>query len=331
MAALNGRSGFLRIAYLVRFTSDVSVEVAISGDVKTDLDALKADATLEDCQARVTAGLEEGHLKQEVSEKGSVAADMKAKALRLAADKAAATLQGMIQRGTSPVAASQLRVSVFLADTAVKSEERTTDLSSWFPGGAGPDHVRPVGGNVGGTDLGPGPKAGQTVALDFDDRTDLPLAFVEVARGTIKALLRPPAFEPVTLASSDSSGPLTVTTNYTTGGPPFQATLAPPDAGGWKLSVAALGMQRVTIDGAARRDAGARELRVRAQYRPSGNGTDLDRTIYLRNDLWQQAFYVVTRDAALNGVLEFDWKETAADGSVKSGRIETSDPNLRLA
>lgn len=332
IAALNGRSGFLRIAYLIRFTSDVSIEVVISGDVKADLEALSADATLEDCRARVSAGLDNGHLTQEVSENGPVPAEMKAKALTLAAEKAAEMLQSMVQQVTAPapVSVSQLRVSAALSDTAVRSEERATDVSTWFPGGAGPDHVRPIGGNSGGPGPGPGPKAGQTVAFDFGDRTDLPVAFVEAARGATKAVLRPPAFEPATLAGPESQEALTVTTNYTDGGPPYRATLAQPEAGGWKISLAQLGLQRVVIDGTARHAAGARELRVRAQYRPTGNGTDEDRTIYLRNDIWVQAFFVVTRDASIAGALAFDWQETGADGSIRSGRIETPDPSLKL-
>jgi hypothetical protein len=226
---------------------------------------------------------------------------------------------------------TQLKVTATLTDTLMTSEERSTDISSWFVGGAGPDHVKPLPGAGGGTaPVSPPAGADDPVLLAFDDRTDLPIAFVEIARAGKKAVLRPPAFEKVTLARADSADPATVTTNYTSGGPAFKATLAGPGTDGWIIAPEQLGLQRVVVDATARRDSGAKEVRVRIRYRPSGQGSDDDRTIYLRKDAWAAAFYEVTRSATLDGVLEFEWKETGADGSVKNGKSETSDPSLKL-
>ncbi len=331
VAALNGRSGFLKITYLVTVPEFLSVDVTIRGDVKDQLAALDSSATLADCRESVEAALADGRLTLEAADHGPVSDEMRRKAKRLATDKAAGALLQMIHVDPSPPADTQLEVKAALTDTAMISEERSTDISSWFAGGAGPDHVKPLPGAGGGTPpVSPPAGADDPVLLGFEDRTDLPIAFVEIARAGKKVVLRPPAFEKVTLAHGDSTDPATVTTNYTTGGPPFKMTLAGPGTDGWIIAPEQLGLQRVVVDAAARRDAGAKEVRVRIRYRPSGQGSDDDRTIYLRKDTWTTSFYEVTRSATLDGVLEFEWKETGADGSVKNGKSETSDPSLKL-
>ena len=331
VAALNGRSGFLKIAYFVTVSALASIEVTIAGSVGDDLAKLDSSSTLEDCRHLIEAALMGGRLTRAASEQGPVSAEMRQKAQRLATEKAAGALLQMTRLAKSSPANTDLKVAAKLTDTVMTSEERSTDISSWFPGGTGPDHVKPLpGAGTVAPPVSPPSETDDPVLLGFDVTADLPIAFVEIARAGTKAVLRPPAFEKVTLARVESSDPATVTTAYTDGGPPFKSTLAAPAANGWVLKLEDLGLQKVVVDASARRAAGAREVRVRIRYRPSDQGSDDDRTIYLREDTWTTAFYEVTRSATLAGILEIEWKETGADGSVKNGRSETSDPNLKL-
>ena len=107
-----------------------------------------------------------------------------------------------------------------------------------------------------------------------------------------------------------------VRTNYSDGGPAFETKLPLTDSKGWTLKPEDLGMAKIVLDGSRPKATGSTDVRVRVVYRPSGKGTHDDRTIYFRRDNWTASWYIVTRSAGLEGSLEFDWRETAADGSV---------------
>src|SRR5262249_7875715 len=76
-AALNGRSGFLQVTYLVTVPSLVSAAATITGDVQKDLASLDANATLEDCRVRIQEALISGRLKMQVDAQGSVSDDLR--------------------------------------------------------------------------------------------------------------------------------------------------------------------------------------------------------------------------------------------------------------
>jgi hypothetical protein len=128
-----------------------------------------------------------------------------------------------------------------------------------------------------------------------------------------------------------SEGPLLATTYYTDGGPPYEFRPAPAVGGECSLTPADLGLARVTFDGSARRAAGAREIQLRALYRPAGAGTEDGCVVYLHEDKWEVSWYVVSRSAGLDGVVEYEWQETAGDGSVTQHPAQTAQkPEVRL-
>lgn len=215
--------------------------------------------------------------------------------------------------------------------------ERSTDVSAWFIGGAGADHIMVVAATIGDAQPATGQGAADqqsptpqqsapafTVKLCFDAK-EAPIAFIQVKCGDAQAVLRGSGFDPVTLTGAVAGQPLAVKTSYTESGPPFETTLPPAGAEGWALAPPDVGLARIVADASSRRDAGASEARLHVRYRPSGKGSDDERTIYLRGKEWIATWFLITRSRDLGGVLEFQWKETAADGSAVFHPSATTD------
>lgn len=234
------------------------------------------------------------------------------------------------------------RGQVTLAERSPVAIERSTDVGDWFASGAGLEHIQVVTATIGDVQptaqsSGPSPSAPTqpstpsfTVRIGFDTK-DAPLAFIQVSCGEAQAVLRGASFDAVTLAGAPAGQPLIVKTSYTMSGPPFETTLPPASAAGWTLSPSDVGLAQVVADATARRAAGAREVRVRVRYRPADKGSDDERTVYLRRDEWMATWFLVTRSRTLGGVLEFEWKETAADGTAQFHSSATTDqPELKF-
>jgi hypothetical protein len=146
VACLNGREQFLKVAYQVSFARDVAVRVTICGNVKTELDALPREATLEDCLKQVDDALAKGRLEEEISEEGPVPAELRARAERMTREKAANLLLTMLQRPPADPTDAELAATVGLGDTVTTADEKSTDVAGWFPDGSGSDHVRVLPG-----------------------------------------------------------------------------------------------------------------------------------------------------------------------------------------
>jgi hypothetical protein len=332
VAALNGRQRFLSIGYQMALAVEILAETAIAGDVREDIAVLGKEATLEACLAQIETAIAAGRLSLTHSGTAEPSDAIWQKAERLVKEKAATILQRFVQGAIANPAQSTIEASVSLADTAMLPIERSTDVSSWFPKGKGTDHIRVLPASIPGSDQPPPPPVttGRTVRLGFDAK-EIGIAFIQLTQGDAKQTLRAPDFNSITLPANQSANPLLVKTHYTDSGPPFEVTLATPSAEGWVLSPKDLGLVKVAIDGSALREAGCKQARVRVLYRPSGKGSEDDRTIYLRRDDWTASWYIVTRSSNLNGVLEYEWKETKADGSVvKHPFVTTDKPELKL-
>jgi hypothetical protein len=330
LAALNRRAGFLAVRYRMTLPIEVMASTAISGDVRADVVELGPDASLADSKRRVESALGAGRLALSRTATTGAPAELQARADRLAMEKAASVLLHLARQGAGEPVESALEAEATLKEPVSLPIERATDVGTWFPAGQGLDHVHVLTAPPGDRSVSPTGASGELVRLGFD-REDAPIAFVQLSRGAAKATLRAPGFEPVTLSGDASGGPLVVRTHYTDGGPSFESTRQTPDAGGWVLGPEALGLARVVVDGSRLRAGGARAARVRVRYRPSGGGSADDRTVYLRDDRWTASWYVVTRSADLGGVLEFEVRETAADGSVVQHAAETTaEPLVQL-
>jgi hypothetical protein len=329
VAALNGREGFLRITYRGFLPSEVPVTVSISGDVTKEIAALGSNVTLEDCRNQMNTAIAAGRLKVDKSYPSGVSDDVLKEVVDLAKEKGAEILLKMasdLRAGFTPEESS-LKVTVSRTERRALPIEPSTDVSAWFTAGRGPDHIRVLPTTVDSSrKASSGPV---TVKVGFDP-ADAPIAFIQVGWGEAKATMRGPPFGPVTLKGSGSGEPLVIKTSYTDGGPSYESKVSSPGPEGWVLSPKDLGLANVVVDGTAQKQSGKKAV-IHVHYRPSGKGTEDERSITFRFGDWVESWYVVTRNEGLDGVLEYDWKETAGDGSVTDHPTVTTDkPELKL-
>ncbi|HLJ27860.1 MAG TPA: hypothetical protein VKY85_14205 [Candidatus Angelobacter sp.] len=320
-SALSGREKVLKVLYEISGQSTVSCTVTISGDVRPDLQELDPGADSDACRSQVDSAITGGRLQLTVSG-DQVSTGLRDKTIDKAKDQAAEVLQRMLTGADADLDAAHLMASATLSETNPVKLSREADVGKWFSDG------RTVKLFVAAS---PAPASGGKVQRSFKlgfDPKDFPIAFVQVASGEAKQLLQPPAFSPVTL-TLDSSKPVTVTTNYTDGGPAYQAQV---DAGSaTSLTPQQLGFCLVSVDGSARKQAGATQIKIRVRYLPQGNGTEDEHTINWRYGDWTDSWYFVSRDSGLGGVIEYSWQETANDGSVADHPAsKTSETQLKL-
>ena len=330
VGALDGNAGYMEVTYLGSLPATVPASTLITGDASTDVTRLGKGATAAAAQAQLDAGIAAGRLRIQHAHPPGAPEDLRHAVETQAREMAAALLLEMA-RGIPP--ASSLDASTFAA-TASRTEttslplERSTDVSTWFADGRGTDHVRVLGAPLpdqenDSTEAGP-----LTVRLGFD-LGDAPINFVELTWDGEKGRLRGPDFEPVMVPVGEGS--LLATTYHTDGGPPYESRLAPAVGSECSLTPADLGLARVTFDGSARWAAGAREIQLRALYRPAGSGTEDSCIVYLHEDKWEVSWYVVSRSTGLDGVIEYEWQETASNDPVVRHSPETAkEPEVRL-
>ena len=316
VASLNGRRDFLKVGYKGSLPVEREARVSISGDVSQEVSALDKSASIVDALAIVESAISKGTLKIEASEDEGVSQDLRDNTNRQAREKAASIIMAIaISAGNSGQA--KLESTVSRTETAQVPLESATDISSWFPGGTGADHIIVVGVTITEPDKSSVTESvvqTKFVKLGFE-AIEMPVTFIELKLGNVAAKMVGPGFADASLPA-DVSGELLVRTNYSDGGPAFETKLPLTDSKGWTLKPEDLGMAKIVLDGSRPKATGSTDVRVRVVYRPSGMGTHDDRTIYFRRDNWTTSWYIITRSAGLEGSLEFDWSETVADGSV---------------
>ena len=212
-----------------------------------------------------------------------------------------------------------IRYTIIAPDEGGQSTklERSTDVGDWFAARRGSEHIHVMPTSTltptTTSTAKPSLPAAQQIALPGPLKT-APIAFVNLERGQAAAILRPPAFADVALAAADA--PLHCTTQYTQG-KPYSTVLTgvAPDQP-YALTPADVGLAAVTVSAPEHHATGAHEVRVQVRYLPAGSGTDDERTVYLRGDHWQEAWWVITRHATLDGELEVTAKITEQNGAV---------------
>lgn len=216
--------------------------------------------------------------------------------------------------GRTGFLAVRYRITVKHEQGSWITDERLTDIGDWFVTRQGSDHIQ-IMPTPSLQPLKPASPAGLQIAVG-EDLQSAPLAYIQLAQGDETAVLRPPAFTPVTLAPTTESAPVRCTTYYTNGQP--YSTNLTPVAGAtiYQLTPADLGLALVTVSAPTHEVAKAHEVRVLVRYRPTGAGSDDERTIYLRGDHWQEGWWVITRHPTLQGELEITAKVTQANGAV---------------
>jgi hypothetical protein len=323
ISSLNGRQNILKISYIGSLPVEREAKVSISGNVSREISALGKNVSLEDALLVVESAILKGSLNVERSEDESVSQDLKDKTYQQAKEKAASAIVAMVSGSSGQFNQSKIESAVSRTETVQVPLESAADISTWFPGRIGADHIIVTGVTITEPDkssvtqlVGQPTSKTKFVKLSFDTG-EMPVAFVDLKFGDAGTKLVGPEFAEASLPV-EAVSELVVRTNYTDGGPAFETRLPLTDSEGWTLKPEDLGLAKVVLDGSGPKETGSTDVRVRVVYRPSrsGKGTYDDRTIYFRHDSWTASWFLVTRSVGLEGSLEFDWRETTADGSV---------------
>ena len=319
--ALSGRENVLKVQYQISGQSAVSCTATISGDVRQDVQELDSESDFDTCRSRIESAIADGRIQVTVSG-DQASAELRDRTISKAKDYAARTLQRMLAGTDSSLDAAHLLASVTLSDTKPVKLLREADVGGWFSGG---NSVKLV---VAAVPAGPpGDTINSTFKLGFDLQ-DLPIAFVQIASGSVKDVLRPPAFSPITLKLNPGK-PVTIATKYTDGGQPYEIQINA--ASEMSLSPQQMGCCLVTVDGSDRKQNGAKQLKMRVKYHPTGNGTEDEHTINWQYGDWTDSWYFISRESGLGGVIEYSWQETASDGTVVDHPpLKTSQTQLKL-
>jgi hypothetical protein len=340
VAALNGRTGFVLVRYHVVAPIKASARAKLEGGIETALAALSGSAAPEEIREWVDGAVATRDLVLTEETDGPADAALKQQARELVMEKFVTLLTARLRqpppdsgspkmrRSAAGTSDATLSVESVVSKMVEQQFERVADVSTWFAPGTGAGHVTVLPGPVGPGPGGPGPtppKDRVSVGLGIPTR-DLPVAFIEARCGEKKVLLRAPGFESSVIEGTSCGDGVTVTTHFTTGDQPWRSTVPAADAE--RISATALGLTEIVVDGRERQEAGARDIRVRVQFHPSGPGPTEDRTFYLRDATWVASFFVVTRGAPLDGECKLDWKETTRDGQVRHHKYTAANQSV---
>lgn len=328
IAALNGRENFLVVTYQGTLATEIPVSTSIQGDIRTDLAMLNQNTTLADCLEQIELAISANRLIVQRSHPETVDSELVLKVDQIAKYKAASVLLDQLQQAQRDPDRATLEVTATLIATQLLTIERSTDISTWFEGNTGLDHVRvlpPVSKEPEQTS-----SESLTVRLGFDAQ-DSAIAFIQVKFGEAQATLRPPKFDTVTFSSVQSSSSLMITTHYTDGGSSWENQLPFPQAAELSLNPNDVGLALIVVDASARKQAGSTSLQIQVKYIPKNSGTEDERTLYFRFGEWTDSWYIVTRSTDLGGVLEFEAKETTLDDVViKHPLTTTTETEIKL-
>jgi len=322
--AMTGRQQILKVTYEISGQSLAYCTATISGDARQDVQDLQSNAEAADCRRQIDTSLVEGRLQLAVT--GDDVSDaFRTRVVNAAKDQASGLLQKMLGGNDATLDAAHLESSVTLAEARPAKMTREADIGTWFGGMSAANILitpsSPDAPSVEG-------KVDRTIRLGFEPK-DFPIAFIQITSGNTQAALSPPVFSPVRL-TVQAGKPVTVKVNYTNGGSAYQAQVeaaSEPVA----LMPQQLGFCAVNFNGTARKEAGSSRIKIRAKYRPSGNGSEDETVISWGFGDWTETWYVVSRDSGLAGVIEYTWQETAADGSVvEHPAAEATGPEVKL-
>lgn len=241
---------------------------------------------------------------------------------------------------------SHLQTTAQASEIQTYEVKQQTDISTWFIQSRGTDLIRvspvsleepsrtgdqPAPDQESPTSTEP-TSTEMTIQLGFDG-SDAPIASIQVTWGSDTASLQRPAFEPVVITGDGEL--LVIETRYTLGGPAFVTKLPISDSQPqiWTLTPEQLGLASIVVDGSRPQAEGAKKARITVRYQPSGSGTPDSKIInfHQRDRDWQAHWYVITRSSELDGVIEWYWQETPAQGAgTKHPPVRTQTPPIQL-
>lgn len=344
MAALNGRPGFLSVRYEASLPTFIEVTGKLTGNVTDVVTKLKnaTPSTLVEVQKLIQQAILEGSVQLTVETVDNTPESLVTRTSELVLQQAAELLQRFVRGEANIPDIARVEVTASLKEPRVIPLQLQTDIATWFGSMDGSDHLHIAPGTSPmpcelpastGQPVGTGgpPSELLRVRLGFA-AGEAPLALVRLRRGGVQALLSPPDFIPVELPKGAPNGPVILEASYTTGGPAYQTNLTVPATGDMELAPGDLGMVQVTVDARSLVEAEAKKARILLRYWPEGSGVADERTVHFRNLEWQASWFFITRNRALNGILEYEWQVTTADGElIKYEMVETTSPQIVLS
>jgi hypothetical protein len=322
--ALAGKQKRLRAVYELKLARKAGAHASIRGAATEAIPVLTAEPSVERAASWVEEALTSGTLSLSTQEWGIDAGRLLASAVTEAKGKAATLVFSM--QGGAPVSVTnrtdQVVSEVRLEEPRVVPTRREGDLAGWFKAGRKPATL---------TASAEAPKPGATTSVTLKlgfDPTSAPIAFIEVTgHEGPPTVLRAPAWQPVMV---NASGKVSLTVRYSTGAPPFTTEIA-ADGGERLLQMNELGLVRVTLDASAKKASGATQARVVVNYLRGGQTVESWPVPFRFGD-WTDAWFLVTGARDLNGVLEYHWQATKADGSIETGGpTQTDQPTVVIS
>jgi hypothetical protein len=144
-SALNGRADLLRVVYSVSVDVSVAASATLSGDVAADLQEIDSDATAEDCETALQAGVEAGRLELETSADPDTPDTLVKEVRQQVMDKAADLLHRVLAGSETDFDAAHLKVAVSKTSPVQVALTRTSDAGTWFSGTAAAQHIQVIG------------------------------------------------------------------------------------------------------------------------------------------------------------------------------------------
>lgn len=344
---LNGTDSYLRIRYIAGIPVTKTASAALKGDL-AKIPALSGQGLDPNSIPEIlNQAIEDGifDLKMEGDEDMLLAEKLK----RLIFEKAIQAIKNYAENNKTYSSASNdivmkegtLSVKA-TADTSVSINiEPEADIARWFEGQNTTDYIT---GSPGpqvsrGTELSnksnnsashPASTAAPELTVSVPpDLNESAVNFITIISDRARGVLSPPSFVPVKIPTP-ASGSLTLSTAYTDGGPPFETTIAATIGSEMVLQPSDLGLSEVVFDAESLAAIDADSCRVHIVYSAEGNGTDDDRTIYMKPGEWKSRWYVCSRDTNLNGELRYDVKVKNKDGTSSKYSGRTNEPVIHF-
>lgn len=144
ISAFNGRKDILTVTYHAFLPKPVSAETKITGNVRSILNQLAKDASLQECLQQIEIAIAQNQLKLEQQADPEAPESLQQRTEQLVKQKAAELLQQMV-KGATRADPNHLKVTATLTETIPVTLVRSTDVSSWFPNGKGLDYLQLIG------------------------------------------------------------------------------------------------------------------------------------------------------------------------------------------
>jgi hypothetical protein len=222
-------------------------------------------------------------------------------------------------------------VSHLTADGSWQEECLCGDVADWFANQSALAHVVVAEPGIAPeqpAQVSGAPNTASTVGFELSESLQhAPIAFVRLERQGVSVTLVGPTFAPVSLPAVD--GEVVIAVQHSDGGELYVERMATRGER-ITLEAAQLGICLVEVDASACNGL-VREVRATVAYRPQGAGRSDDRTIYLRDPPWREAWWVVSGAKDLAGDLEVNLKITLRDGrTLEPIRFKQSKPTITV-